>query len=228
MKPLKNKSQTKKNFSFLLTFPLVDGPMFLLTFSTAICGGETNTALVQFQSVFATLITSWNTRMIVLILFKTRVATILKHVTSRTINHYTTLTEFITKITTLTIRSMNIPMGKLTFLVAIVHLGTTAFLLDGFVNLFTVVAHSNVSRVGNGMAALLFYFTSIAETVNGIDGVGVLVSIHSLANGQRLLKERDGNCGLLDTDISISEIVDGRCVFWMLITKSIASKLHCF
>src|SRR3990167_3807656 len=145
--------------SFLPTFPLVDGPMLLLTFSTTICGSTTNTALVQFQSIFATLITSWNTRMIVLILFKTRVATILKYMTSRTIHHYTTLAEFITKVTTLTIRSMNIPMGKLTFLIAIVHLGTTTFLLDGFVNLFTVVAHSNVSRVGNCMQALLFQFT---------------------------------------------------------------------
>src|SRR3990167_9489587 len=128
--------------------------MLLLTFSTTICSGETNTALVQFQSIFATLITSWNTRMIVLILFKTRVATILKYMTSRTIHHYTTLTKFITKITTLTIRSMNIPMGKLTFLIAIIHFGTSAFLLDGFGDLLTVVAHSNVSRVGNCMTAL--------------------------------------------------------------------------
>src|SRR3990167_6421728 len=78
------------------------------------------------------------------------------------------------------------------------------------------------------MAALLFQFTSIGEFLDGIDGAGLLVSIHSLADGQRLLKERDGNCGLLDTDISIGEVVDGCCIFWMLITKSIASKLHCF
>ncbi len=153
--PLFRKKPNKKKLPsllFLLAFPLVNGPMLLLTFSTTICGGETNAALVQFQSILSTLITSWNTRMIVLILFKTRVATILKHMTNRTINHYTTLAKFITKITTLTIRSMNVPMGKLTFLIAIIHFGTSAFLLDGFVNLFTVVAHSNVSRVGNGMA----------------------------------------------------------------------------
>ena len=124
--------------------------MLLLTFSTTICGGLAYTALVQFQSILATLITSWNTRMIILILFKTRVATILKHMTNRTINHHTTLTEFITKVTTLTIRSMNIPMGKLTFLITIIHFGTTALLMDGFVNLFTVVAHSNVSENGVG------------------------------------------------------------------------------
>src|SRR3990167_5527863 len=133
--------------------------MFLLTFSTTIRSSETNTALIQFQSILATLITSWNTRMIVLILFKTSFAAILKHMTNRTINHHTTLTEFITKVTTLTIRSMNIPMGKLTFLIAIIHFGTSTFLLDGFVNLFTVVTHSNVSRVGNCMQALLFQFT---------------------------------------------------------------------
>src|SRR3990167_7728232 len=166
--------------------------------------------------------------MIVLILFKTRVATILKHMTSRTINHYTTLAEFITKITTLTIRSMNIPMGELTFLVAIVHFGTTTFLLDGFVNLFTVVAHSNISRIGNFMTALLFQFTSLSETVDDIDGVGVLVSKHSLENDQRLLKEWDGNCGLLDLDISKGEVEDGCCIVWMLITNSTASKLHGF
>src|SRR3990167_2514590 len=122
--------------------------------------------------------------MIVLILFKTRVATILKHMTSRTINHYTTLAEFITKVTTLTIRSMNIPMGELTFLIAIVHFGATTFLLDGFVNLFTVVAHSNVSRVFNFMTALLFQFTSDGEFVDDSNGVGVVVSIHSLVNDQ--------------------------------------------
>src|SRR3990167_5099735 len=147
------------NCLFLLAFPLVNGPMLLLTFSTTIRCRKTNAALVQFQSILATLITSWNARMIVLILFKTRVATILKHMTNITINHYTTLTEFITKVTTLAIRSMNIPMGKLTFLIAIIHFRTTTFLLDGFVNLFTVVAHSNVSRVGNCMQALLFQFT---------------------------------------------------------------------
>src|SRR3990167_3617497 len=113
--------ENKENRSFLLTLSLVDGPMLLLTFSTAICSGETYTALIQFQTIFATLITSWNTRMIVHILFKTSVATILKHVTNRTIHHCTTLTEFITKVTTLTIRSMNIPMGKLTFLITIIH-----------------------------------------------------------------------------------------------------------
>ena len=109
---LKNKGQLKKTPSllFLLTFSLVNWPMLLLTFSTTIFSGQTYTALVQFQSILATLITSWNTRMIVLILFKTTVATILKHMTNRTINHYATLTEFITKVTTLTIRSMNIPM----------------------------------------------------------------------------------------------------------------------
>src|SRR3990167_11435448 len=132
--------------------------MLLLTFSTTICRCKTNAALVQFQSIFSTLITSWNTRMIVLILLKTSVATILKHMTNRTIHHYTTFTEFIAKITTLTIRSMNIPMGKLTFLVAIIHFGTSTFLTDGFVNLFTVVAHSNISRIGNCVAALLFQF----------------------------------------------------------------------
>src|SRR3990167_11029878 len=100
--------------------------MLLLAFSTTICGGKAYTALVQFQSILATLITSWNARMIVLILFKTRVATILEYMTSRTIHHYTTFTEFITKVTTLTIRSMNIPMGELTFLIAIVDFGTTA------------------------------------------------------------------------------------------------------
>src|SRR3990167_4929527 len=121
--------------------------MFLLTFSTTIRCSKTNAALVQFQSILATLITSWNARMIVLILLKALVSTILKHMTSRTINHYTTFTEFITKVTTLTIRSMNFPMGELTFLVAIIHFGTSTFLLDGFVNLFTVVAHSNISRI---------------------------------------------------------------------------------
>src|SRR3990167_8188058 len=181
--------------------------MLLLTFSTTIRSGETNAALVQFQSILATLITSWNTRMIILIHFKTRVTTILEHMTSRTINHDTTFTEFITKVTTLTIGSMNIPMGKLTFLIAIVHFGTTTFLLDGFVNLFTVVAHSNVSRVWNFMPALLFQFTSDCETRDGIDGVGVLVSKQSLVNAHRLFQERNGNCGLLDMDISKGEIV---------------------
>src|SRR3990167_8432423 len=89
----------KQNCSFLLTFPLVDWPTLLLTFSTAICCSETYAALIQFQSILSTLITSWNARMIVLILSKTGLATILKHMTSRTMHHYTILTEFITKVT---------------------------------------------------------------------------------------------------------------------------------
>src|SRR3990167_355389 len=60
------------------------------------------------------------------------------------------------------------------------------------------------------------------------EGVGVLVSIYSRENDQRLLNEWDGNCGLLDTHISIGEVEDGCCIFWMLITNSIAIKLHCF
>src|SRR3990167_8181344 len=78
------------------------------------------------------------------------------------------------------------------------------------------------------MATLLFQFSSQGELTDDTDGVWVLVSIYSLANDQRLLKEWDGNCGLLDTDISRGEIVNGCCIAWMLITDSIASKFNCF
>src|SRR3990167_6101135 len=122
-KPFCSDKQNRSYHLFLLAFTLVDRPMLLLTFSTAIPGGTTNAALVQFQAILSTLITSWNAIVIILILFllKTRLAAIPCDMTNTTMQNLA-LTCFATRITGGTIRLINWRMGIETFLVAIVHL----------------------------------------------------------------------------------------------------------
>src|SRR3990167_8979288 len=121
-KPFCSDKQNRSYHLFLLAFTLVDRPMLLLTFSTAIPGGTTNAALVQFQAILSTLITSWNTIVIILILFllKARLAAIPCDMTNTTM--HLALACFATRITCGTIGLMNWPMGIETFLVAIVDI----------------------------------------------------------------------------------------------------------
>src|SRR3990167_5028691 len=121
----KKKTNKKNLHSFLLTFPLVNWPMLLLTFSATICSGFACAALIQFQPILATLITSWNAFMIVLILLKTLITAIPCNVTNTTAHQHTHLTWCATRITCGTIGLMNWPMGIETFLVAIVHILTS-------------------------------------------------------------------------------------------------------
>lgn len=97
--------------------------------------------------------------------------------------------------------SVLFPVGLAALVAAIVGPSACAHSLDCAIDLHAVVAHAHFGPRSNSVAIQLAQRLSSVEIAHNVDRLGMVVTIGSFVNAQRLLEERDGKGYLLDAPI---------------------------